>query len=124
MAPWRCGLPETCVPGDPAHAAERAHAGLFYPYEAERHVFYVYTSGLLFMLHVGKTMNPGAAVLCAWNRPEHPILISELLMEKFQDTAREEFLEARQTQSFLRVMDKIAKEARSSTVECGRLHSL
>lgn len=89
---------------------DRAQIGLFPPYEAEGHVFYVYVPGLLFMLDVGPDANAAKKALCLWNNHDRPILSSSVLLDKFTAHANERILNAKQTQSFLRAMEKIAKE--------------
>jgi hypothetical protein len=110
---WLCG--EGDFPADmflvvQMAPPDRAQIGLFPPYEAERHVFYVYVPGLLFMLDVGPDANAAKKVLCLWNNQDRPILSSSVLLDKFTAHANERILNAKQTQSFLRAMEKIAKE--------------
>jgi hypothetical protein len=69
-----------------------------------------YVPGLLFMLKVGRTIDSGRKWLCIWNNPDHPITYSEKLLQNFVKAAGNTFKNARQTQSFLRAMEKIAKE--------------
>jgi hypothetical protein len=89
---------------------DRTHIGLFPPYEAEGQVFYVYVPGLLFMLDIGSGKNATKKELCLWNNPDRPILSSGVLLEKFTAHATERIVTAKQTDSFLRAMEKIATE--------------
>jgi hypothetical protein len=88
---------------------DRAQIGLFPPYEAGCRVFYAYVPGLLFMLNVGPDADT-TKPLCLWNNPDRPILSSGVLIDKFTNHANERFQEAKRTQSFLRAMEKVAKE--------------
>lgn len=91
-------------------APNRAQISLFPPYEAEDRVFYVYVPGLLFMLNVGPDVDMAMKPLCLWNNPDRPVLSSGVLIDKFTAHANERFQNAKQTQSFLRAMEKVAKE--------------
>jgi hypothetical protein len=89
---------------------DRAQIALFPPYETEDRVFYVYVPGLLFMLSVGADTNMTRKPLCLWHNPDRPILSSGVLLDKFAAHANERILNAKQTQSFLNAMEKVAKE--------------
>jgi len=89
---------------------DRAQIALFPPYEANDRVFYVYVPGLLFMLNLGPDAEMKGKPLCLWNNPDRPILSSGALLEKFTAHANERILNAKQTQSFLRAMEKIGNE--------------
>jgi hypothetical protein len=89
---------------------DRAQIGLFPPYEAEDHAFYVYVPGLLFMLNVGPDSNTTKRPLCICNNPDRPILSSGVLLDKFTALSNDQILNAKQTQSFVRAMEKVAKE--------------
>jgi hypothetical protein len=89
---------------------DQAQIGLFPPYEAEHGVFYVYVPGLLFMLNAGPDTDMTRKPLCLWNNPDRPILSSGVLLDKFTAHANVRILNAKQTQSFLRAMEKVAKE--------------
>jgi len=92
---------------------ERAQIGLFAPYLAEKkswHVYYVYVPGLLFMLNVGRRVGDGPKTLCLSNNPDRPILSSGNLLDEFDMASKEQLLGAKRTRSFLRAMDKVAKE--------------
>src|ERR1039458_5348240 len=89
---------------------DRAQIGLFPPYEAEHRVFYVYVPGLLFMLNAGPDIDMTRKPLCLSTNPDRPILSSGVLLDKFTAHANERILNAKQTQSFLSAMEKVAKE--------------
>ena len=89
---------------------DRAQIALFPPYEAEHRMFYVYVPGLLFMLNVGPDTDKTRRPLCLWNNADRPILSSGVLLDKFTAHANERIRNAKQTQSFLRAMEKVAKE--------------
>jgi hypothetical protein len=89
---------------------DKAHISLFQPYEANNRVFYVYVPGLLFMLDVGPDVDEARKALCLWNNPDRPILSSGVLLDKFTTHANERILSAKQTHSFLKAMEKVAKE--------------
>jgi hypothetical protein len=93
---------------------ELAQISMFPPYEAVRQegwrVHYLYVPGLLFMLNVGKTVDESRKWICTWNNPGHPITFSKTLLRKFMDASGTAFRNARKTHSFLKAMDKVAKE--------------
>lgn len=89
-----------------------AQMSMFPPYEAVRHgwhVFYTYVPGILFMLNVGRTVDEPRKWLCAWNNLDHPITISEGLLDNFKKASERTFRGARQTNSFLCAINKIAE---------------
>ena len=92
---------------------ESAQMIMFPPYEGEKsgwHVFFTYVPGILFMLNVGRTVDEPRQWLCTWNNSDHPITISEGLLNNLKKASESSFRGARQTNSFFRAMDKIAEE--------------
>ena len=99
--------------GEPLATPERAHVGLFPPYLAEKKswcVYYTYVSGVLFMLNVGKSTGFGPKNLCIWNNPDRPILVSGVLLDKFEAMVKEKLQSSKHTQSFLAEMEEVAKK--------------
>jgi len=106
-------FPEHCYLVVHVATPERAHVGLFPPYLAEKKswcVYYTYVSGVLFMLNVGKSTGFGPKNLCIWNNPDRPILVSGVLLDKFEAMVKEKLQSSKHTQSFLAEMEEVAKK--------------
>ena len=90
-----------------------AQISMFPPYEARRHgwhVFFSYVPGLLFILNVGRTVDNGRKLLAHGTTLTTRSLIPKDSFRISRTRPRARFKNARKTQSFLRAMEKIAKE--------------
>jgi hypothetical protein len=95
---------------------ERAQITVSDPYESERrggHSFVLHVSGLMFMLHVGKTVDLSLQALCFLRNPGRPICVSDDLTRTFERQLALSFQQSRKTQPSLKAMGKIERERRS-----------
>lgn len=91
----------------------RAQITLNDPYEGRRQgwrSFFVHVPGLLFMLAVGKTVDPSTRWLCIHNNPHNPIVISDQLTTQFQQGMVTALRRARKTNAFLKAYARVEKE--------------
>ena len=95
---------------------ERAQISLNDPYESERRgwrCFVLHVPGLMFMLHVGKTVSLSMQALCFFRNPGRPICVSDDLTRTFERQLALSFQQSRKTQPYLTAMGKIERERRS-----------
>jgi hypothetical protein len=94
---------------------EHAQISLNDPYESERqgwHTFILHVPGLMFMLHVGKTVDLLTRVVCFLPHPGRSICVSDDLTRTFERQLALSFQQSRKTQPYIKAMDRIAEKRR------------
>jgi len=95
---------------------ERAQIALIDPYEAKRKTwrsFFFHVPGLLFMLCIGKTVDPSLKWLSIHN-PEKPICISDDLAEHFINQTAIEVRSSRLTEAYMKHHERVSRVRGSS----------
>jgi hypothetical protein len=95
---------------------QRAQISAIDPYESIRQecrCFILHVPGLMFLLHVGKTVDPLMRALCFFRNPGRPICVSDDLTGTFERQLARSLHESRKTQPFLKAMDRMAQKRRS-----------
>jgi hypothetical protein len=92
---------------------ERAQITLNDPYESERRgwrCFILHVPGLMFMLHVGKTIDLSMRALCFFRNPGRPICVSDDLTRSFERQLALSFHQSRKTQPYFKAMGRIEQK--------------
>lgn len=87
---------------------ERAQILFIEPYEGKRsdwRSFFVYILGVLFVIHVGKSV-VNAAEFCFYQNPGHPIWISAKIDSDFEKVFVGQFRRSHKTRAFLRAKER------------------
>lgn len=86
---------------------------MFPPYRGqghEWHSFYMTLPGIIFMLHVGKTVSNDFKSLSVHATKERLVMVSEAIFNNFKAATKQQLQTMRKTNAFVKAMEKIAKE--------------